>query len=107
MPDKLSDKARTLIALRKGDPTWKRVIDNATLEADAELHDVSKYHQVGADVGNGWQRQPNGGLWGTDWFSRAQAAVTISTSTTFTRRCTSSAAPTMRRSFSSAAITTP
>jgi hypothetical protein len=31
--------------------------------------------QVGVDAGNGWQRQENGGLWGTDWFGRAQAAV--------------------------------
>jgi hypothetical protein len=27
------------------------------------------------DVGNGWQRQQNAGLWGADWFGRAQAAV--------------------------------
>ena len=39
------------------------------------MHDSAKYHQVGVDVGNGWQRQENGGLWGTDWFGRAQAAV--------------------------------
>jgi len=39
------------------------------------LHDGAKYHQVGIDTGNGWQRQENGGLWGTDWFGRAQAAV--------------------------------
>ena len=51
------------------------MIDHAALEADAELHDGAKYHQVGVDVGNGWQRQENAGLWGTDWFGRAQAAV--------------------------------
>ena len=71
----MADQARTLIALRKADPAWKALIDRATLEADAELHDSAKYHQVGVDVGNGWQRQANGGLWGTDWFGRAQAAV--------------------------------
>lgn len=27
------------------------------------------------DVGNGWQRQRNGGVWGTDWFGRALASV--------------------------------
>jgi hypothetical protein len=31
--------------------------------------------QVGVDAGNGWQRQENGGLWGAEWFGRAQAAV--------------------------------
>jgi Protein of unknown function (DUF1214) len=54
---------------------WKALIDHTALEADAELHDSAKYHQVGVDSGNGWQRQGNGGLWGTDWFGRAQAAV--------------------------------
>jgi hypothetical protein len=39
------------------------------------LHASSRYEQVGVDVGNGWQRQENGGVWGSDWFSRAQAAV--------------------------------
>jgi hypothetical protein len=42
--------------------------------ADASLHTSAKYEQVGVDVGNGWQRQEDGGLWGTDWFGRAQAA---------------------------------
>ena len=71
----MADQARTLLALRKADPGWKALIDHAALEADAELHDGAKYHQVGVDVGNGWQRQENAGLWGTDWFGRAQAAV--------------------------------
>jgi hypothetical protein len=71
----MADQARTLLALRKADPAWKALIDHAALEADAELHDGAKYHQVGVDVGDGWQRQENAGLWGTDWFARAQAAV--------------------------------
>ena len=71
----MAEQARTLLALRKADPVWKALIDHASLQADAELHDSAKYHQVGVDMGNGWQRQPNGGLWGTDWFGRAQAAV--------------------------------
>jgi hypothetical protein len=31
--------------------------------------------KVGVDAGNGWQRQEDGGVWGSDWFGRAQAAV--------------------------------
>jgi len=68
-------QARTLLALRESDVSWRRLIDRVALEADAELHDGAKYHQVGVDSGNGWQRQENGGAWGTDWFGRAQAAV--------------------------------
>ena len=71
----MADQARTLLALRKADPVWRALLDRAAREADAELHDSAKYHQVGVDIGNGWQRQGNGGLWGTDWFGRAQAAV--------------------------------
>ena len=71
----MADQARTVIELRKADPAWKALIDRVTLEADTELHDGAKYHQVGVDVGNGWQRQAGAGLWGTDWFGRAQAAV--------------------------------
>jgi hypothetical protein len=51
------------------------LLDRAALAADASLHSSAKYEQVGVDAGNGWQRQENGGLWGTDWFGRAQAAV--------------------------------
>ncbi len=71
----MADQARTLLALRKADPAWMALIDHAALEADAELQDGATYHQVGVDVGNGWQRQQNAGAWGTDWFGRAQAAV--------------------------------
>ncbi len=71
----MADQARTLLALREADPVWRALLDRVALEADAELHDSAKYHQVGVDAGNGWQRQENGGLWGTDWFGRAQAAV--------------------------------
>ena len=71
----MADQARMLLALREtGD--WKGLLDRVALEADAELHASAKYHQVGVDAGgNGWQRQENGGAWGTDWFGRAQAAV--------------------------------
>jgi hypothetical protein len=71
----MAEQARTLIALRKSAPARKTLLDNAALEADAALHTSARYEQVGVDVGNGWQRQENGGLWGTDWFGRAQAAV--------------------------------
>ncbi|RZL88316.1 MAG: DUF1254 domain-containing protein [Variovorax sp.] len=72
----MAEQARMLLALRETGPDWKVLLDRVALEADAELHDGAKYHQVGVDaVGNGWQRQENGGAWGTDWFGRAQAAV--------------------------------
>ncbi|MGH8087793.1 MAG: DUF1214 domain-containing protein, partial [Stenotrophomonas sp.] len=45
------------------------------LVADNELFAGARYEQVGTPVGNGWQRQTNGGRWGSDWLSRAQAAV--------------------------------
>jgi hypothetical protein len=71
----MADQARTLIALRKSNPTYKGLLDRAALAADASLHASSRYEQVGVDAGNGWQRQENGGVWGSDWFGRAQAAV--------------------------------
>ncbi len=71
----MADQARTFIALRKSSPTWKALLDKTALEADSALHTSARYEQVGVDVGNGWQRQKDGGLWGTDWFGRAQAAV--------------------------------
>jgi hypothetical protein len=71
----MADQARTLLALRKADNFWRSFLDHVALQADAELHNSARYDQVGVDAGNGWQRQKNGGAWGTDWFSRAQAAV--------------------------------
>ena len=71
----MADQARVLLALGKSDPAWQALLDQAVLKADVDLHVGAKYEQVGVDVGNGWQRQLNGGLWGTDWFGRAQAAV--------------------------------
>lgn len=72
----MADQARTLIALRGSSPAWRDLIDRTALAADSELHESAKYHQQGVDAGNGWLRHENGGLWGTDWFGRAQAAVT-------------------------------
>jgi hypothetical protein len=71
----MADQARTLIALRKSDASYTDLLDRAALAADASLHASSRYEQVGVDTGNGWQRQENGGVWGSDWFGRAQAAV--------------------------------
>ncbi len=71
----MRDQARVLLALRDADPSWRAQLDRLALAADAELHESAKYHEVGVDAGNGWQRQENGGDWGTDWFGRAQAAV--------------------------------
>ncbi|KYH03560.1 lipoprotein [Bradyrhizobium sp. DOA1] len=71
----MASQARTLIALRKSSPEYKTLLDRGALAADAALHASSTYVQVGVDAGNGWQRQEGAGLWGTDWFSRAQATV--------------------------------
>jgi hypothetical protein len=71
----MAEQARTLVALRKSSPAWNAILDEAALQADVSLHTSARYEQVGVDAGNGWQRQSNGGLWGADWFGRAQAAV--------------------------------
>lgn len=71
----MADQARTLLALRDSSAQWKAVLDQVVLASDSELHASARYDQVGVDAGNGWQRQENGGAWGTDWFGRAQAAV--------------------------------
>lgn len=71
----MAEQAKVLVALGKTDPKWQALLDQSVLKADADLHAAAKYEHVGIDVGNGWQRQKNGGLWGADWFGRAQAAV--------------------------------
>ncbi|MUV15144.1 DUF1254 domain-containing protein [Noviluteimonas gilva] len=71
----MAEQARTLFALRDSDAQWRSLLDRVALEADAELLQTARYTQAGVDAGNGWQRQENGGAWGTDWFGRAQAAV--------------------------------
>lgn len=71
----MADQARSLVALHASDPKWAALLDKAALEADAALHTSARYEQIGVDVGNGWQRQKDAGLWGSDWFGRAQAAV--------------------------------
>ena len=71
----MAEQARMLLSLRNSDPAWRALLDRIALAADADLHESAKYHEVGVDVGNGWQRQENGGVWGADWLGRAQAAV--------------------------------
>lgn len=71
----MAEQAGALVALHASDPKWAALLDKAVLEADADLHASARYEQIGVDVGNGWQRQKDGGLWGADWFGRAQAAV--------------------------------
>lgn len=71
----MAAQARTLLALRETGQSWKALLDDVALEADAQLYEAAKYHQVGVEAGNGWQRQENGGAWETDWFGRALAAV--------------------------------
>jgi hypothetical protein len=71
----MADQARTLIALRKSNANYKDLLDRAALAAEASLHASSRYEQVGVDAGNGWQHQEDAGVWGSDWFGRAQAGV--------------------------------
>jgi hypothetical protein len=70
----MADQAFALITLYDSDSNWKALLDRVALEADAAMKDSGLYHQVGVDCGNGWQRQENGGVWGSDWFGRAMAA---------------------------------
>jgi len=71
----MADQARTLLALYRSDPSYKTLLEDVALEADTELRAGASYVHSGVDNGNGWQRQENSGVWGTDWFGRAQAAV--------------------------------
>ena len=71
----MAAQARALLALRKTSGQLKSLIDHMALVADAELQEGARYEQTGLDAGNGWQRQANAGVWGADWYGRAQAAV--------------------------------
>ncbi|RGP47661.1 hypothetical protein AWH04_23675 [Rhodococcus erythropolis] len=71
----MADQAKTLVALHRSDKSYRALLDRAALRADVALHQSASYVQTGVDAGNGWQRQRNSGLWGTDWFGRALAAV--------------------------------
>ncbi len=69
------EQSKVLINLYESDPIYKDLLDRAALEADTQLKTGAHYQFVGTQVGNGWQRQHHGGIWGTNWFGRAQAAV--------------------------------
>ena len=71
----IGDQARALVALHRTNPHYRTILDRVALSAYASLHDAANYVQAGLDAGNGWRRQPNGGLWGNDWYGRAIAAV--------------------------------
>ena len=71
----MAEQARVLLALRDSDPACRALLDRTVLVADTELFEGARYEQVGTAAGNGWQRQANGGRWGTDWLGRAQAAA--------------------------------
>lgn len=71
----IGDQARALVALHRSNEHYRSILDRAVNAAYAELHEVATYTQAGIDAGNGWRRQPNGGLWGSDWYGRAIAAV--------------------------------
>jgi hypothetical protein len=71
----MADQARALVHLHRTEERYRSILDRIALDAFAGLRASSNYVQAGLDAGNGWRRQPNGGLWGTDWYGRAVAAV--------------------------------
>ena len=71
----IGDQARALVTLHRTNQHYRTILDRVALSAYASLHDAANYVQAGLDAGNGWRRQPNGGLWGSDWYGRAIAAV--------------------------------
>jgi hypothetical protein len=85
--------ATTTVAEQQPVQSNKALLDRAALAADASLHASSRYEQVGVDAGNGWQRQENGGVRGSDWFGGAQAAVLYIVVNDPMRRRTSFATP--------------
>jgi len=71
----IGEQARALVALHRTSDRYRPLLDRAALVAHVALHDSATYAQAGLDAGNGWRRQPNGGVWGSDWYGRAIAAV--------------------------------
>ncbi|MFI1239869.1 DUF1254 domain-containing protein [Nocardia salmonicida] len=69
------DQARALVELHRSDDNYRALLDRTALRADLALRQAATYIQVGRDIGNGWQRQHDAGVWGSDWFGRALAAV--------------------------------
>jgi hypothetical protein len=71
----IGDQARALVALHRSNEHYRPILDRVAMSAYADLHSAATYAQAGLDAGNGWRRQPDGGLWGSDWYGRAIAAV--------------------------------
>jgi hypothetical protein len=71
----IGDQARALVTLHRTNEHYRPILDRAALLAYADLRSVATYVQAGLDAGNGWRRQPDGGVWGSDWYGRAIAAV--------------------------------
>jgi hypothetical protein len=71
----IGEQARALVALHRDNEHYRPILDRAALSAYATLHDAATCAQAGLDAGNGWRRQPGAGLWGSDWYGRAIAAV--------------------------------
>ncbi|MFD1811522.1 DUF1254 domain-containing protein [Rhodococcus gannanensis] len=71
----LADQARALVELHRTDERARAILDRVALNAYTELHSLATYTHAGLDAGNGWRRQPDGGLWGSDFYGRAIAAV--------------------------------
>lgn len=71
----IGEQARALVALHRRNEHYRPILDRVALSAYAALHDAATYAQAGLEAGNGWRRQPSAGLWGSDWYGRAIAAV--------------------------------
>ena len=71
----MGDQARALVALHRSNKHYRPILDRVAAAAYTALHSAATYAQAGVDAGNGWRRQPGAGLWGSDWFGRAIAAV--------------------------------
>jgi hypothetical protein len=70
-----ADHARALVQLYRTHEEYRPLLDRTVRAAHVELRERATYTQVGLDSGNGWRRQPNGGVWGSDFYGRALAAV--------------------------------
>jgi hypothetical protein len=71
----IGDQARALVALHRTNDQYRAILGRVALSAYPALRDVATCTQAGLDAGNGWRRQPDGGLRGSDWYGRATAPV--------------------------------
>jgi hypothetical protein len=103
----MADQARTLIALRKSNSSYKSLLDRAALAADASLRASSRYEQVDIDVANAWQRQENGGVGEATGSAALRPPSSTSWSMTTVRRSISFAGPSPKASTIIASICIP